>query len=158
AVAAATIGPAPGDTITYNLTVQNTGTADATGVVLTDVISPYTSWASGGTFNVDHVNSTVGTLAAGSSSTLTYTLTVNSAMPNGVTNLNTAGSGTSPNATAPAPVSTLVNTGASPNYTIVDSPSGTVADPLTTLSAAASATTVLSVASASQLAVGNYIA
>src|SRR6185369_17944891 len=58
AAATATVGPAPGDTITYVLTLANTGTADAAGCVITGSVPTYTSYTSGGTFNLGAVAST----------------------------------------------------------------------------------------------------
>ncbi len=159
AAATASIGAAPGDAITYQVTVTNTGTADATGVVVNDAIPANTSWQSGGTFSVGQVSSTVGTLAVGSSSTLTYTVLVNSALPNGSTTLSTNASGSSTNTTPPLNVSTNVNSGATPHYTLTMLPSGNaVADPLTTVANNAVGSNTIDVTSASLLSTGSYIA
>jgi uncharacterized repeat protein (TIGR01451 family) len=159
AAATATIGAAPGDTVTYQVTVSNSGTADASGVVVSDMIPSNTAWQTGGTFSVGQVSTSVGTLAAGSSSTLTYTVLVDSSLPNGITTLTTNASATSTNATAPTNVSTTVNSGTTPQYSITMAPTGNaVAYPLTTLSSSASNTSSILVTSASLLSVGSYIA
>jgi len=160
AVAAATVGPAPGDTITYAVTLQNTGAADATGCVINGTVPGNTAYTSGGTFSAGSVSQTVGTLAGGASQTLTYVVTVGSSLPNGITPLSQTGSATSTNAAVTPPsVNSTINTGATPRYSISDSPNGdAVGDPLTTLNANANNTTSISVASASLLSVGDYIA
>src|SRR5436305_127028 len=120
AVATAVTGPAPGDTITYVLTLTATGTADSTGCVINGTVPSYTTYASGGTFNLGNVSSTSTTLIPGASTTLTYTVTVDSALPNGVTALGQTGSATSTNTTSPPNVTSSLNTGATPRYTISD--------------------------------------
>lgn len=158
ASATATIGPAPGDTITYQLTATNTGNADATGVVIYDVIPNYTSWVSGGTFSIDTVRSTATTLTPGASTILTYTVVVGESLPKGVTPLTTNGGATSTNTAPPAPVTTTLNTGAAPAYSITKSPDDGVEPwPVATLNANAAATTTLSVASTRLVTVGSYI-
>src|SRR6185295_15564566 len=62
ALATTTVGPAPGDTITYLLTLTSTGNADATGCVITGTVPTNTSYTSGGTFSAGVVTSNVGTL------------------------------------------------------------------------------------------------
>lgn len=159
AAATAITGPAPGDTITYVLTLTNTGAADATGCVINGTIPGNTVYTSGGTFNAGAVLQNVGTLAGGANSQLTYTVTVNSVLPNGVTALPQVGSATSTNTAAPPNVNASHNTGATPRYSISDNPDGdAVGDPLTTLTANAISTSNINVASASLLNVGDYIA
>lgn len=158
AAATATIGPGPGDTITYVLTATNTGNADSTGVVISDKIPSYTSWLSGGTFSIDTVRSNAVTLTPGGTSVLTYTVTVGDDLPNGVTPLVTNGSATSTNTPPPAPVTTTVNTGAAPAYDISKSPDGQVKPfPVATLTANASATNTITVASTRLVEVGSYV-
>ena len=165
AAATATVGPAPGDTITYVLTLANTGTADAANCIITGSVPTYTTYASGGTFNLGSVTSTSTTVAAGGSTQLTYVVTVDSSLPYsyaspfGVTTLSQNGSATSSNAAAPAPVSANVSTGTSPKYSMSKTPDGdTVAWPLTTISSNTIGSTTLSVASTSLINAGDYIA
>ena len=160
AAATATIGAAPGDTVQYQVTVTNIGTADATGVVITDAIPANTAWQSGGTFSIGSVSSSViPTLAVGASSTLTYTVQVNNALANGVTILSTSASATSTNAAAPTGVGTTVNSGATPQYSITMAPTGdAVGDPLTALASTATSTTSIVVNSSSLLSTGSYVA
>jgi len=165
AAATATVGPAPGDTITYVLTLANTGTADASGCVITGNVPTYTSYTSGGTFNLGSVSSTSTTVAAGGSTQLTYVVTVDSSLPYsysspfGVTTLSQTGSATSTNATAPPNVNATLSTGTSPQYAMAKTPDGdTVADPLTTVSSNVTASSNVSVASTALINAGDYIA
>jgi uncharacterized repeat protein (TIGR01451 family) len=159
ATATATIGPGPGDTITYLLTATNTGNADATGVMIYDNIPSYTSWLSGGSFTGGIVTSTPTTVAPGAQTTLTYTVTVGDNLPKGVTALTTNGGATSTNTPPPAPVSTSVNTGAAPAYDILKTPDDTVEPfPVARLTANATATNVITVASTRLVDVGSYVA
>ena len=160
ATATAVTGPASGDQITYVIKLQNTGAADATNCVINGSVPANTAYFSGGTFNAGSVLSNVGTLAGGTFSTLTYTVTVNSTLPNGVTALGQTGTATSTNATpTPTSVTASFNTGASPRYSIAKTPTGDAfADPLTTLSANALNTTTILVTSSALLNIGDYIA
>jgi len=165
AAATATVGPAPGDTITYVLTVNNTGNADAAGVVITGTVPSSTTYTSGGTFSVGTVSSTSTTVAAGGSTQLTYVVTVDSSLPYsysspfGVTTLPQTGSATSTNATAPPNVNETLSTGTSPQYTMTKTPDGnTFAMPLTTVPSAIVNVTSFNVASAALINVGDYIA
>jgi uncharacterized repeat protein (TIGR01451 family) len=159
AVATATVGPAPGDTITYVLTATNTGNADSTGVTIYDVIPNYTNWLSGGNFSINTVTSNPVTLAPGASTQLIYTVTVIDDLPKGVTPLTTNGGATSTNTPAPAPVTTTLNTGAAPAYSISKGPDDTLEPfPVATLSAAASATTTVTVGSTRLVDIGSYVA
>ena len=71
-----------GDTLTYTMTVGNTGTADATGVTATETLPAGVTFvsatASTGTFDSTSGVWTVGTVAVGATETLTVTATVNS--------------------------------------------------------------------------------
>ncbi len=166
AAATPTIGPGPGDTITYNVTLTNTGTADAANCVITGTVPSNTAWTSGGTFNLGQVTQNVGTLGAGLNQTLTYTVTVNSNLPYsysapyGVTTLTETGSATSSSVSVtPSSINEVFSTGTSPRYTITDTPDGdVVADPLTTLPSNAVGVTSFSVTSAALISVGDYIA
>jgi uncharacterized repeat protein (TIGR01451 family) len=158
ATATATVGPAPGDTITYTLTATNTGNATATDVVLYDQIPNYTNYLSGGTFLVDTVYSTSTSIAPGGQTTLVYTVTVGSSLPNGVTPLTTNGGATSSNTAPPTPVTTTVYTGAAPAYSITKGPDdGIKPFPVATLSANAAATTTISVTSTRLIETGTYV-
>ena len=165
AVATATTGPAPGDTITYVLTLTSTGNADSTGCVITGSVPTNTTYTSGGTFGGGVVTSTSTTLTPGSSTQLTYVVTVNSGLPYsysspfGVSTLSQTGSASSTNTASPAGTSSSFSTGTSPRYSISDTPDGdTLGDPLTTLANNASSATTITVASSSLIAVGDYIA
>jgi uncharacterized repeat protein (TIGR01451 family) len=160
-----TAGPAPGDTITYVLTLTSTGNADATGCVITGTVPANTTYTSGGSFNLGTVTSNLGTIAPGATGVLTYVVTVNSTLPYsyaapfGVTALPQSGSATSTNVTAPAGTNSTFNTGTSPRYTITDTPDGdVVAYPLTTLANPAANTSTIVVTSATLISVGDYIA
>ncbi|HYC91438.1 MAG TPA: C25 family cysteine peptidase [Thermoanaerobaculia bacterium] len=159
ATAVATVGPAPGDTITYVLTATNTGNATANDVVIYDRIPNYTNYVSGGTFLVDTVYSAPASIVPGGTAQLTYTVVVGASLPNGVTPLTTNGGATSSNAAPPAPVTTTVHTGAQPVYAIVKGPDDEVKPfPVTTLSAGATATNVVSVVSTRLVETGSYVA
>ncbi len=165
AAATATVGPAPGDTITYVLTLSNTGNADASNCVINGTVPTNTSYTSGGTFSSGSVSSTATTIVPGANTQLTYVVTVGSGLPYlyaspfGVTTLSQTGTATSSNAAAPAPVSATLSTGTSPKYTITDTPDGnTYADPLTTIPSNATGVTTFNVADASQISAGNYVA
>ena len=70
-----------GDTLTYAMTVGNTGTADATGVTATETLPAGVTFVSAtpstGTFDSTSGLWTVGTVAVGTTETLTVTATVN---------------------------------------------------------------------------------
>src|SRR5207244_1901068 len=96
---------------------------------------------------------------AGSSQTLTYITQVNNSLANGVSILSTGASATSTNATSPTGVSTTVNSGATPQYTITMAPTGdAVGDPLTALASTATSSTSIIVNSSSLMSAGNYVA
>ncbi len=84
----------PGDRLTFTVAVTNTGTEDATGVVITDVLPAHTTFAdatppySGPTDGV--LTWTVGTLPVGSSAVYTLAVTVDSPLTNGLQLVNTA--------------------------------------------------------------------
>ena len=70
-----------GDTLTYDMTVGNTGTADATGVTATESLPAGVTFVSAtpstGTFDSTSGLWTVGTVAVGTTETLTVTASVN---------------------------------------------------------------------------------
>jgi uncharacterized repeat protein (TIGR01451 family) len=83
----------PGDSITYAIHFTNTGTDDATGVVVEDHLPPNLSFAQAsnqGVHNSGVVDWTIGTLAAGSSGSVTVSATVNSPLANGTVLHNSA--------------------------------------------------------------------
>jgi uncharacterized repeat protein (TIGR01451 family)/fimbrial isopeptide formation D2 family protein len=165
AAGTATIGPAPGDTITYVLTLTGTGNADSTGCVITSSVPANTTYTSGGTFSLGQVTSSPATVAPGATTQLTYVVTVNSALPYsysapfGVTTLPQTGSASSTNTTSPAGTSSTLSTGTSPRYAMTKTPDGdTLGYPLTTLLNQATGSTTIVVASSTLISAGDYIA
>ena len=72
----------PGDTLTYTMGVANDGTADATGVTATDTLPSGVTFTAADTHGAGTYDSatgiwSVGTVASGTSATLTITATVN---------------------------------------------------------------------------------
>src|SRR5204863_326002 len=77
---------AAGSTITYTLGYQNTGTSNATGVVLADPLPSNTSFVSatgGGALSAGIVTWTIGALNTGVSSSVQLVVRVNSPLANG---------------------------------------------------------------------------
>jgi alkaline phosphatase len=90
-------GVTPGGTITYQITLTNNGTADATGLVLTDTVPTHTTLvpgsqsASGTATESDGVLTFTGDVPAGSGVfTATFAVTVNSPLANGTPIANVA--------------------------------------------------------------------
>ncbi len=78
----------PGDALTYTLVYSNAGDADADAGVLTDALPPRTSFVSasdGGAASSGIVTWDVGTVAAGASTSVTLTVALDGAFPNGAT-------------------------------------------------------------------------
>ena len=77
----------PGDTITYTLSYHNTGTGDATGVVIVDTIPEYTTFISStpspSSVSGREYTYNVGTVAAGISGTVVISVKVNAGTPDG---------------------------------------------------------------------------
>lgn len=156
--------PAPGDTITYNLVVSNTGNSTATGVAVSDPIPSRTSFSGGvtasmGTGAFDPVGNRVvfqvGNLGPGASATLSFTVKVG-ALPVGSTpilNTASASAANAPQRTASASVTAA----ASATLTLSKQAPVQIAFPAATLTQAVTAGTELRVADSSQVAVGQYI-
>lgn len=77
----------PGEQLVYNLTVTNNGPSDATGVIVTDPLATEVTFVSatasqGGC--ADSSTCDLGTLALGTSATVTITVNVNSTAPAGI--------------------------------------------------------------------------
>ncbi len=91
---------APGDVLTYTLTYTNSGNADATGVTVSDTLPERTSFLSasnGGTFTGSAVLWQLGTVPAGASGTVSFTVRLHAVFPSGttqVTNIGTVSSET----------------------------------------------------------------
>ncbi|HET9768123.1 MAG TPA: C25 family cysteine peptidase [Thermoanaerobaculia bacterium] len=92
---------APGATITYTMTLHNSGTASATSVVVTDDVPALTTYVGASctttvgscTFAAGpppHVTFNVGTLGAGATATLAFQVTVDSPSTNGAVVSNAA--------------------------------------------------------------------
>jgi len=80
-----------GSNITYTLAYSNTGTAGATGVVITDTVPVNTTFVSatgGGTLGGGVVTWTIGAVNAGASSTVQMVVTVGAGMASGSTITN----------------------------------------------------------------------
>ena len=169
-------GPiAAGSSIVYTLTLTNTGSGTASNVLVEDAIPSNTSFSAGtlaygGSARTDvqdgdnayydpsggRVVFDVGSLAAGASQTMTYTVRVASPLPNGTTTIGATATATSSN--APTRTATAsIQASAAPVLTLTKSAPSAMAFPLTTLAAAATASTSIVVASASALSVGSVI-
>ncbi len=77
---------AAGGNLTYTLSYSNTGSADATGVVISDTVPVSTTFVSatgGGTLSPGVVTWSIGALASGASGTVTMTVKVGSPLANG---------------------------------------------------------------------------
>ena len=103
----ATVLPAlPGGTLIYTLTYQNTGNADATGVVLTDAVPAFTTFTSAsppGTETAGLVTWLIGTVAAGTSGSVTLTVTLDSVFPVGTTPVSNSAAATGDSPLPPVP-------------------------------------------------------
>jgi uncharacterized repeat protein (TIGR01451 family)/fimbrial isopeptide formation D2 family protein len=91
---------APGDTITYNVTVSNNGAGDATGVTLTDDLNTDILTLDGGsvttsvgtaTASGNSITVNIGDLGSGANASISYQATVKDPLPAGVVSVtNTA--------------------------------------------------------------------
>jgi uncharacterized repeat protein (TIGR01451 family) len=116
-----------GGNLTYTLSYGNTGNANGTGAVLTDVVPANTTYVSStpaGTLSAGTVTWNLGTLAAGSSSSVQLIVKVNSPLANG-TLITNPGPSLDTSETAPAtaaPITTTVGSAPSLGLTMTDSP------------------------------------
>ena len=84
----------PGDVLNYQITISNTGNADATNVPVSDDIAAILAHATynadcsnGCSFAADTLTWTIPTIAAGDSVTLTFSVTLDGTFPTGTTHL-----------------------------------------------------------------------
>jgi uncharacterized repeat protein (TIGR01451 family) len=116
-----------GSNLTYTLTYGNTGNANGSGTVLTDVVPANTTYvgsAPAGTLSAGTVTWSLGTLTAGSSSSVQLIVKVNSPLSNG-TLITNPGPSLDTNETAPAaaaPITTTVGSAPALALTMTDSP------------------------------------
>jgi len=116
-----------GSNITYTLTYGNSGNANGTGTVLTDVVPANTTYVSStpaGTLSAGTLTWSLGTLTAGASSSVQFIVKVNSPLANG-TLITNPGPSLDTSETAPAaaaPITTTVGSAPSLGLTLTDSP------------------------------------
>ncbi|MDC8014618.1 DUF6923 family protein [Tahibacter soli] len=109
----------PGETLTYTITLTNTGSAAETNYPVTDALDPNTVFVSatgGGTYAAGNVNWTGLTVAAGGTTTVTVTVIVSAPIAPGVAQIGNVAyqTGTTPPACPPAsPQCVLVPTAGS---------------------------------------------
>ncbi|MCK7593437.1 hypothetical protein M0G41_07120 [Lysobacter sp. CAU 1642] len=162
---------APGDLLTYTLTVGNVGSSNASAVQVVDAVPANTVFdaivsSGNGSGSFDTVNnrvlfnprtaSGVDRLDAGDSETLSFRVRVVGTLPQGSTPIpNTA---TASAANAPS-VSDSVSSSAlaSPGLTLDKQGPATVSFPATTLATTASASSTVRVLDASRLAIGDTV-
>jgi uncharacterized repeat protein (TIGR01451 family) len=151
----------PGDTVTYTLVISNSGSGAANDVVVTDPVPNYTSFATitQGSGYFDSINNrivfAVGTLASGGSTTLAFTVTVNS-LPSGITTITNSATVTSSN-TSSRTASASVNASANPILIITKTGPSQVAYPVATLTADVSNSSTLFVSEITQFIEGQYV-
>ncbi|MEK7748330.1 MAG: SpaA isopeptide-forming pilin-related protein, partial [Nitrospirota bacterium] len=81
----------PGDTLVYTLNFSNTGNADASGVVISDKLPAKTTFVSatgGGIYTNSTINTVswnIGAVAAGATSSVSFTVKLDAVFPNGTT-------------------------------------------------------------------------
>ncbi|MFP5270468.1 isopeptide-forming domain-containing fimbrial protein [Coleofasciculus sp.] len=118
----------PGEELRYTITIQNTGTGTSTNTILTEDIPANTTYVPGSaTLNgnpIPDVNGTlpfvsptggsVGNIAGGETATVTFRVTINDPLPQGVTEINNTATVTSDQVRTPVP-SDDPNTPGNPN-------------------------------------------
>lgn len=157
-------GLLPGNTITYTLTLGNSGSSSADSVVVTNPIPANTTYlgnitASVGSGSFDTVNNrvifNVGNLASGASATLNFDVAINSPLPSGPTTITSTATADSSNA-AQQIASANASASATPVLAISKSAPSSVAYPSAMLTAAANGTTIF-VNRTDQLHVNQFI-
>lgn len=170
-------GPlAAGDTVTYTISVENTGAGDALDVLVVDPIPTNTAYSLGsllyeaasqtdaddgdtGAFDALAVRTKweIGTLASGASRSMSFAVVLDSTLPNGTTDiLNTATVSSSNGGTESDDADLTAQ--AAPDFGALDkSAPESMAYPLTTLAATVSSVTVFDVTDATLLGVNDYV-
>src|SRR5262249_13600678 len=98
--------PSPGDTLLYQVIIQNTGNTAATGVTFADTPDANTTLVTGsvhtsqgtvtgGNAGAPPIAVNIGTLPSGASVTVSFQVTINNPLPPGVTQLVNQGTGNS---------------------------------------------------------------
>ncbi|OGS97888.1 MAG: hypothetical protein A3H99_12650 [Gallionellales bacterium RIFCSPLOWO2_02_FULL_59_110] len=156
----------PDDTVSYSITVTNTGSATANSVAVSDPIPSGMAYqgsitATAGSGSFDAVNNavvySVGDLAAGASATLGFQATVLTP-PAGTTAINTSNVATASAANAPLITASASATGtATPSLTLSKTGPSTVPYPGAILTAAVTADTTVSVDSTLNIDVGKTV-
>jgi uncharacterized repeat protein (TIGR01451 family)/fimbrial isopeptide formation D2 family protein len=148
---APTVNVRPDTLLTYTLTLTNGGASDASTVMVTNPLPANTDYAgtvsaSQGTGSFDAVNNRlrfdVGTLASGTSATLSFTARVRTPLPSGNTLISSTATASSGNA-AEQVATANVTAAAAAVLEIAKTAPATVAYPSATLSAAAGGTVLL---------------
>ncbi len=159
--------PAPGDTLSYTLVVSNNGSGDADDVVVSDPVPDYTAYvgspaatASQGSAEFDPIDNrmrfTVGTLAAGASATLQFSVRLVEPMPAGATAIDNTATVTSSNAASRSAAADIVAE-AAPLLTLVKNGPSTLPYPAATVTSAAVASQTLFVDTSARLSIGQTI-
>ena len=131
----------PGDALVYTLAYANLGDQEATGVVISETVPAYTTFTGPGGWNcIDTLCTyTVGSLPAGATRSITFTVNVDPALPTGITQIeNTAGiadDGSNGADTDPANNAdgTVTPVFAAPDLTLTKSDGGVTTQPGATL-------------------------
>ena len=160
--------------VVYTVVVRNVGASDATSVMVQDPIPAYTTFQPG-TITVQNVSQTdsldgdrggfdavgnrltfdLGTLAAGASRTLTYEVTTAAILPSGTTTIGSSAVVSAANAATKTAAASITAV-AAPNLQLLKQAPSSVPYPVTTLSAAASGTTI-TVADPMRILIGDIV-